>query len=186
MIFRSPAWSAGPSSLNIFGVSIRPLLHSLPSFCSFFDTFHVGFFYVYQFGLSCFILFAGSLQVYGHAGTRWIYHHSGSHGCGSLRSSSGSSSGWLVPGCCSGRYALRQDASCLLAGKLCRGLGGVPSRTSQAGWHLSMLRCTGFRHQGWSTVSHPQALGSVPSHISAGKAPQHAVVYRFPASRMEH
>ena len=82
------------------------------------------------------------------AGTRWISHQSGSRGCGSPRSSSGSSSGWLVPGRCSGRYALRSDASCLLAGRLCRGLGGVPSRTSQPGRHLSSARCWGVQALG--------------------------------------
>ena len=39
-----------------------------------------------------------------------------------------------------------------------------------AGKAPQYLRCTGVWHQGWSTESHPQALGSVPSHISAGKA----------------
>ena len=48
--------------------------------------------------------------------------------------------------------------SCLLAGLLCRGLGGVPSRTSQPGRRVSLLARTGLWHQGWGTGSHPQAV----------------------------
>ena len=59
-------------------------------------------------------------------------------------------------GCCSGRDALPQNLSCILAGKLCRGLGGVPSRTSQPGRHFRSARCRSV-----------QALGSKGGRLEA-------------------